>query len=350
MSPREQRLQRKKWRDNSKRYQAKKNNQKKIQEVIILQEKTVKTIVDNKSDPLHVPNIKVEYKKKTDKVLLAKIKNLKRKHAEEKKEMLGIIKRYQYRCRCLMKKIKSMLLNREEANNDKKEANEASEAKYKLKTVHRRKKSDFRKEFLHWRLKKIILGGKNIQTLVEQFYEDDINSRITAGKKQCIKNKKHGIKKQKRYLLDSIKNLHKKFLEEHTNIRISYVTFSRLRPFWVYLPRDDRDTCGCTVHTNMGLLISALKKKRIVDITNFQTMLDALCCDKYNLKCVSRKCDNCKDKVIPYKEFCNLQQIEYNEWNRGEKESRSKRNNDHKENQKNNYPKGFDTQTRAVPT
>lgn len=40
---------------------------------------------------------------------------------------------------------------------------------------------------LRSRLQKI-LGGKSIQQLVELFYEDDINSRNTAGKKQSVKN------------------------------------------------------------------------------------------------------------------------------------------------------------------
>lgn len=317
MSSREQRLQRKKWRENSKRYQEKKLKEKKIQEVIVPQTTEDSAADDKTGDPL-APDTERKNKLKS-KILLNKIKALKRKHLLEKKEMSCLIKKYQYRCRVLLRKINIMKNNQEKENVDsEKTCIKATEDTTKSNTVCPRRNYDIYRKCLRSRLrKKILEGGKSIQELVERFYEDDINSRNTAGKKQCVK--KFGVTKQKRFLLDSVKKLHKKFLEENPNIRISYVTFARLRPFWVYLPRDDRDTCGCTVHTNMDLLISSLRKKGIVDITNFQNMLDILCCDKYNLKCVSRTCQICKNKVIPYNEFSNDQEIEYYEWGRDKK-------------------------------
>lgn len=312
MSPRERRLQRKRWRENSKRYQEKKLKEKQIQEVIVPQRTEIDSTADNKTgDPLAAADAERQNKLK-NKSLFNKIKALKRKHLLEKKEMTSLIRKYQYRCRSLLRKINIMKNNREKENmdNEKTGVNEATED---TKSIRDTKSNTVCRS----RLQNKITGGKSIQKLVERFYEDDINSRNTAGKKQCIK--KYGVTKQKRYLLDSVKKLHKKFMEENPNIRISYVTFARLRPFWVYLPRDDRDTCGCTVHTNMDLLILSLKKKGIVDITNFQKMLDILCCDKYNLKCVSRTCHICKNKVIPYNEFSNDQEIEYYEWGRDKK-------------------------------
>jgi hypothetical protein len=44
---------------------------------------------------------------------------------------------------------------------------------------------------------------------VQRFLQDDENSRQAPGKKDCITRKK--LKKQKRYLNDTMKNLHKKF-------------------------------------------------------------------------------------------------------------------------------------------
>ena len=51
----------------------------------------------------------------------------------------------------------------------------------------------------------------NVPSLVQQFLEDDANSR-QAGKKEFISCKQ--IKKQKRYLLDTMKNLHEKKIAE----------------------------------------------------------------------------------------------------------------------------------------
>nr|CAH7758958.1 unnamed protein product [Callosobruchus chinensis] len=70
--------------------------------------------------------------------------------------------------------------------------------------------------------------------VVRQFYENDDNSRIGAGKRECVTRK--GVKKQKRYLLDTIADLYKKFKAE-SSITISYQTFCRLRPFWIFIPK-----------------------------------------------------------------------------------------------------------------
>ncbi len=66
------------------------------------------------------------------------------------------------------------------------------------------------------------LGGKKVkyqslcfrlQEKVTAFMTRDENSRLTAGKSQTITRNK--IKKQKRFLNDTLRNLHRKFLIEH---------------------------------------------------------------------------------------------------------------------------------------
>lgn len=80
------------------------------------------------------------------------------------------------------------------------------------------------------------------------FYERNDNSRMTTGKKETVPKTK--TKKQKRLLLDTIANLHEKFGAESDNY-ISYVTFTRIRPFWVRVPNaKDRQTCICKKHDN----------------------------------------------------------------------------------------------------
>ncbi|CAG9790206.1 unnamed protein product [Diatraea saccharalis] len=57
---------------------------------------------------------------------------------------------------------------------------------------------------------------------VYNFFEDDINSRMGAGKKEFITRK--AVKKQKRYLLDTVLNLYRTFITGN-NFKISYQTF-----------------------------------------------------------------------------------------------------------------------------
>jgi len=89
---------------------------------------------------------------------------------------------------------------------------------------------------------------------VEQFFFEDINSRESAGKKRITRNKE---KKQKRYLSDTIKNLHKKFSAEKG--MISYSAFLKLKPFWV-VESLERDTCACKKCENVKLKARALQR------------------------------------------------------------------------------------------
>lgn len=139
------------------------------------------------------------------------------------------------------------------------------------------------------------------------------NSRQTAGKKEFVTRKQ--IKKQKRYLQDSMKNLHEKFLKTMP-IKIGYSLFTRLRPFWVVPPKlSNRDTCACTVHENMDLQLDALRKANILTtVSNHQSMLKMLCCDRYAERCLERTCDECRLKTLTYAEFDDSRPISIKQW------------------------------------
>lgn len=64
---------------------------------------------------------------------------------------------------------------------------------------------------------------------VVNFYEDDFNSRLEAGKKEFKTRKAE--RKQKRYMLDLLLGLHKKFQQQKSDFKLSYQTFCRLRSF-----------------------------------------------------------------------------------------------------------------------
>lgn len=92
-----------------------------------------------------------------------------------------------------------------------------------------------------------INNRSRIQTLhtaeIESFCRDDV-SRATAGKQET--KTKHKNKKQKRYLIDSMLKLHMKYKQEGG--KLSYATFTRLKPFYVQRPNvNDRNTCTVPV-------------------------------------------------------------------------------------------------------
>lgn len=75
---------------------------------------------------------------------------------------------------------------------------------FKSAKLHRKFKTMFRKRDLP-KKQSVLKKKKDVKT----FLSDDENSSCTVGKKEYVK--KEGIKVQKRYLNDSLGNLHKKF-------------------------------------------------------------------------------------------------------------------------------------------
>ncbi|CAG2231225.1 unnamed protein product [Mytilus edulis] len=99
--------------------------------------------------------------------------------------------------------------------------------------------------------------SKRLTDRVCSFYERDDISKITPGIKDTVA--KNGIKKQRRVMTESIAIIHVRFILENTDIKISYPTFCRMRPFWVQPPKDsDRETCACKYHENKQILVNSL--------------------------------------------------------------------------------------------
>ncbi|XP_063215777.1 uncharacterized protein LOC134527217 [Bacillus rossius redtenbacheri] len=135
--------------------------------------------------------------------------------------------------------------------------------------------------------------------MVCRFYEEDVNSSMTPGKKEFVTKNK--TKKKKRVLLDSLKNLHRKFNQtKPNNISISYATFCKLKPFWVVHPQvSDRDTCLCTKHANYQFLIDKLHYHKLLKVKNVSDVSNIVCCSKLSKECMYRECSRCENKALP---------------------------------------------------
>ena len=135
---------------------------------------------------------------------------------------------------------------------------------------------------------------------------------MTAGKKECVTRR--GVKKQKRFLLDSLRNLHRKFCTENDS-PISYITFCQLRPFWVVEPvAKDRDTCVCVKHANMQLLVDKLHFGGIIKETSTEEICRAACCDATMKECMYGECVKCKSNLIPHLKATNDDELFYFKW------------------------------------
>lgn len=110
-------------------------------------------------------------------------------------------------------------------------------------------------------------------------------------RKQTVSQKK--MKKQKRLLTDTMKNLHQTFLSENGH-QVSYSCFCTLRPFWVVAPTEaDRETCQCRTHENLQFNANTLYSQGLLGSKNLEEMVDATMCNPKSKPCAYGECQDC---------------------------------------------------------
>lgn len=177
------------------------------------------------------------------------------------------------------KKIKSIIVENDKVKQYKLKTKMASYIGLKGKIRHSRKKS--------------------IKTLLQhkfkEFYERDDVSRATAGKKE-VKVQKQS-KNQIRYLLNTLKNLYKKYKSEGGTL--SYSTFKKYRPFYVLSPKaNSRNTCACIKHENLKFKLESLRSLKIIESQSLDDTLSLVVCDLQSNKCAYGECEVCRNKKI----------------------------------------------------
>lgn len=137
-----------------------------------------------------------------------------------------------------------------------------------------------------------------IKDCVRLFFERDDVSRLTTGRKQTKTKRK--LKKQKRFLFDTMRNAHRKFLAEYPNRIISYSLFCHLRPFWVVNPSlSERETCLCKMHENLGFITNKLYHLKLLKHCNTEELVEQVVCNSKNKKCMYGQCEGCKQNGCP---------------------------------------------------
>lgn len=151
------------------------------------------------------------------------------------------------------------------------------------------------------------------KNLIRTFLEEDCNSKLCPGKKDYISKNK--VTKQKRYLCDTMGNLHKKFLECNPDMLLSYAFFCKNRPFWIVSRKvTARDTCGCTYCMNMALIIQTLHRLDVIEVSNPTEVTRVFCCEHKTATCLLRECLACIENKICYKPYDGTRIGHYFKW------------------------------------
>ena len=126
---------------------------------------------------------------------------------------------------------------------------------------------------------------------------DEFNNRASAGKKETITRNKE--KKQKRYLNDTVRNLHRRFCSEKGII--SYSAFRKFKAFWV-VESMKRDTCACKKCENIKLKVRALDRLGEVSTQDPSVLLSQIRCSINSQSCMYNECKLCRSKHVVFTE------------------------------------------------
>jgi len=151
------------------------------------------------------------------------------------------------------------------------------------------------------------------KSVYEYFTRDDI-SRLLAGKNATIT--KNGKTMQKRLLQDTLKNIHRKYLTEHLNVKMSYSLFCSLRPFFCLIPNvTDRDTCLCKTHENLQFMATKLHGLNVIHTSHIEDLAHSISCDPNSKQCMYGECSICKMNSVAFStDVDRLNEISYYQW------------------------------------
>ena len=174
-----------------------------------------------------------------------------------------------------------------------------------------------------WKVTRGIARKQNARALSEDsrqkvlhFYERDDVSRVCTGMKQTVT--RHGVKKQKRLLNDSVKNTHRKFVSEGGHI--SYAKFCKLRPFWIVPPQEtDRETCMCYMHENVRNLVNAMKNKGVLETSDLNLLVKSFMCSVDCIECAYGECVSCQTPEFRFSRLMTDDEICFWQWESGRK-------------------------------
>lgn len=159
--------------------------------------------------------------------------------------------------------------------------------------------------------RRVCIVTPEIRSEIVNFFEKDEVSRMCPGKRDFIR--RGATKKQKRILLNTVKDLNPKFMKD-TGINLSYITLLREKPFWVINPTaKDRDTCLCVRHENFTFIVNKLYRENQINFGNVSKLIKDVSCDETSYDCMFSLCDKCDEMPMTASEN-DENSINYFQW------------------------------------
>ena len=140
------------------------------------------------------------------------------------------------------------------------------------------------------------------QDLVVNFYESDDNSRMMAGKKDCIsvRRPQGTVTMQKRLVLTNLSELYQLFKQRYPEVKVGFSKFAKLCPPYCVLAgaSGTHSVCVCTIHQNVKLLFESIKLYDLettdgLSVQSYQHCIAQAVCNPPMPSCYLGICEQC---------------------------------------------------------
>lgn len=187
-------------------------------------------------------------------------------------------------------------------------------------------------------LKKIVLEKKrrsrsahiseSEKKQVMEFYLSENHSWQAPGLKdtKSLKNLSTGKKEHipKKYLIMTVAELYSLYCESHPNTDVKKSYFYQLKPQHVFSNSEmPHNVCTCVYHENFKYLIVCISNNILGFPSDIKTVLEKICCDLTNEKCMLNQCTNCLSiGALLLEEIDASSKVQLRQWGKKEGENR----------------------------
>lgn len=164
-----------------------------------------------------------------------------------------------------------------------------------------------------------------VRTNIINFFTRDDISRQAPGKRdtKSVKNAESGKREifQKRHLTMTVKEAFSLYKNENPGTQVALSKFYDLRPKHVLLSSEmPHNVCVCRYHANFNYIVQSIHEKIEAFPPSGSTLLNFICCDTMNEKCMINNCSNCEYNLgyalLPLQYICSSDtiNIKWRQW------------------------------------
>ncbi|KAK3916791.1 ARL14 effector protein [Frankliniella fusca] len=170
------------------------------------------------------------------------------------------------------------------------------------------------------------LAGDVVELIVNFYELDDVSSRLMPGMRDVVSVKvgTERVKKQKRLVLSTLRELFKHFKEQNPGVKVSFSKFASLRPKHCVLAgaSGTHSVCVCKYHQNFKLLLEGANfKKYDPELKTYHDILRECVCESPTANCYLESCCSaCPGTEILEAKLRNffddnlIDKVEYQQW------------------------------------